>query len=367
MGIRKKNRKRRTLAEVGLSPGTVRAPENELRNSATRLSTFCYNEAQCLEQSFNSVAELKTYLENRKEGCVLWLNVDGLGNSQMIEEIGKLFNLHPLTLEDITHLEQRPKKEDLEHYLYVVVTMLFYSSGSERERVSEQVSIVMGHNAVISFQEQEHTGDVFEVVRNRLRSGKGRMRKLGPDYLCYALLDAIVDYYYVILEDLGERIDGLEQELIGNPTQQTLHVIYALKRELLYVRRLVWPLREVISGLQRDESGMISSSTTIFLRDLYDHVVQVMDSVETFREMLANMLEIYLSSVSHRMNAIMKVLTVITTIFMPLTFIAGVYGMNFKHMPELEMTYGYPLVLLSMLVIVGIMLAYFKKKHWLEF
>ncbi|MGZ5502747.1 MAG: magnesium/cobalt transporter CorA, partial [Halobacteriota archaeon] len=228
---------------------------------------------------------------------------------------------------------------------------------------AEQVSLIVGQNFVLSFQESE--GDVFEPIRERIRNGKGRIRKMGADYLAYSLLDAIVDYYFVILEKQGERIEFLEEELVANPNTQTLQEIHHLKSEMLFLRKAIWPLREVIGALERGESPLIQQSTIVYLRDVYDHTIQAIDTVETSREMVSDLLDIYLSSVSNRMNAIMKVLTIIATIFMPLTFLAGVYGMNFRYMPELEWQWGYPLVWTVMIGVVVCMLIYFRRMQWL--
>jgi len=228
---------------------------------------------------------------------------------------------------------------------------------------AEQVSLVLGSNFVISFQER--VGDVFDEVRDRIRNAKGRIRKMGPDYLAYALLDAVVDNYFTVLEKFGEKIEAAEEELVANPTEKTLKQIHLVKRELLSVRKSVWPLRELISALQRGESGLIQETTGIYLRDMYDHTIQVIDTVESFRDMVSGMLDIYLSSISNKMNAVMKVLTIIATIFIPLTFIAGVYGMNFKYMPELQWRWGYGLILVVMGIVAVIMLFYFRKKKWL--
>jgi magnesium transporter len=240
--------------------------------------------------------------------------------------------------------------------------MLHYSE-EEKETKAEQVSLILGSNYVISFQENE--GDVFDPIRQRIRADKGRIRKMRADYLAYALMDAIVDSYFTILERLGERIEDFEEELVVNPTPETLQAIHHLKREMIFLRKSVWPLREVINRLERWESSLINKSTGIYLRDVYDHTIQVIDAVETFRDMLSGMLDIYLSSVSNRMNEVMKVLTIIATIFIPLTLVAGIYGMNFRFMPELEMPIGYPMVLLSMLFVGMLMVAYFRKKKWL--
>jgi magnesium transporter len=228
---------------------------------------------------------------------------------------------------------------------------------------TEQMSIVFGPNFVISFQET--AGDIFNPIRDRIRFAKGRVRKMGADYLAYSLIDAIVDSYFGILEKIGERIEGLEDDLIDRPTEEILRQIHALKREMMSLRRSVWPMRELISAMQRDESSLICSQTRIYLRDVYDHTIQIIDTIEGFRDIVAGMLDIYLSSISNRTNAIMKVLTMIATIFIPLTFVSGVYGMNFEHMPEIKAWWGYPAVLLLMASVAAVMLTYFRKKKWL--
>jgi magnesium transporter len=248
-------------------------------------------------------------------------------------------------------------------YLYIVLKMI-YDGDQNRPVDAEQVSLILGSNFVISFQEGKE-GDVFDPVRERIRSGKGVIRKMGSDYLVYSLIDAIVDNYFLILEGLGEKIELLEEELVADPTTTTLREIQKFKNQMTFVRRVVWPLREVVGCLGKKESTLVKETTEIYLRDVYDHVVQVMDTIEVYREMLSGMLDIYLSSVSNRLNSVMKVLTVIATIFMPLTFIAGIYGMNFKYMPELEWRWGYPAVWLIVIIIGISMLIYFKKKRWL--
>ncbi|HEO63988.1 MAG TPA: magnesium/cobalt transporter CorA, partial [Candidatus Omnitrophica bacterium] len=245
--------------------------------------------------------------------------------------------------------------------IFIVIKMLTYNDLSGIE--SEQVSLILGANFVLSFQEK--SGDVFDLIRERISSAKGRIRKMGPDYLVYSLLDAVVDSYFAILEKLGEKIEGLEEELVKDPSSKTLQSIHNLKRDTIYLRRSVWPLREVINGILRSESGIVKESSYIFLRDLYDHTIQIIDTVETLRDMVSGMLDIYLSSISNKMNEVMKVLTIIATIFIPLTFIAGVYGMNFHNMPELNWRYGYPVALSAMAAVVVIMITYFKRKRWL--
>jgi magnesium transporter len=293
---------------------------------------------------------------------VTWINIDGLHQIEILEKIGECYGLHPLVLEDILNTDQRPKMEDYSNYIYIVLKMLDQGNKSN-EIATEQISLILGPNFVFSFQEKE--GDVFDPIRERIRNGKGRIRKMGADYLAYALLDSIVDNYFIILEKLSEKIEYLEEKLITRPTPETLQTIHHIKREMIFLRKAIWPLREVIGGLERNESSLIKESTKIYLRDIYDHTIQTIDTIETFRDMVSGMLDIYLSSVSNRLNSVMKVLTIIATIFMPLTFLAGIYGMNFKYMPELEWGWGYPVLWLIMIGIGIFMLAYFKKKNWL--
>lgn len=293
---------------------------------------------------------------------VTWIDVDSVHDIPTLEILGRGFALHPLTIEDIASTEQRPKVEDYGHYVYIVVRMMHETA--EAGLVTEQLSLILGERFVLSFQEGIR-GDVFDPVRTRLRASKGRIRSLGADYLCYALLDAVIDNYFNVLEDLGDRIENVEDALIAAPTSEVLHRLHALKRELLDMRRGVWPLREVVAWMQRDDTPLVGEGTQIYLRDIYDHVIQVIDAIETSRDMLAGMLDMYMSSVSNRMNEIMKVLTIMSTIFIPLTFIAGVYGMNFSFMPELGWEWGYPAVLGVMALSVGGMLRYFRKRRWL--
>jgi len=288
--------------------------------------------------------------------------LDGIHQLDNIEKIGEHFKIHPLVLEDIMNTGQRPKMEDFNDYLFIVLKMLSYDE-EENETKTEQVSLILSSKFVISFQESE--GDVFDPVRERIRSDRGRIRKMGVDYLAYSLIDAIVDNYFMVLEKIGEKIEDIEDELVKNPTPEVLHTIHRLKRELIFLRKSVWPLREVISRLERWESPLIDKSIDIYLRDVYDHTIQVIDALETFRDMLSGMLDIYLSSISNRMNEVMKVLTIIATIFIPLTLISSIYGMNFKYMPELDWFWGYPLVYTVMLAVSAVMLIYFRRKKWL--
>jgi magnesium transporter len=352
-----KTAKRRSR-KSGLPPGTP-VHIGERKREQVRITVMDYDESHFEEKEAKTAEECFPF---RDKPTVTWINVDGLHDVEVIEKIGTHFNLHPLVLEDILNTDQRPKMEDLGDYIFVVLKMLYPGKGNG-EVTGEQVSVVIGSNFVISFQETE--GDVFEQIRDRIRTGKGRVRKMGSDYLGYTLLDAIVDNYFIILENLGDEVELLEEKLVGSPGPQTLRAIHTLKRQLLFLRRAVWPLREVISGLERSEAGLIKKATRLYLRDVYDHTIQAIDTVETFRDMVAGMLDIYLTSLSNKMNEVMKVLTIVATIFIPLTFVAGIYGMNFRHMPELEWHYGYLFAWGLMIAISVFMLLYFRKNKWI--
>ncbi len=327
---------------------------------ASRIRIIDFDESSLREKN---PATLDECLPFRDSDSLTWIDIDGLHDVGLLDRLGNAYGLHPLIMEDILNTDQRPKFDDMEGYIYVVLKMLDFDP-SRMDIVSEQVSIVFGRNFVLSIQEGRE-GDLFEPLRERIRTGKGRIRKMGPDFLAYSLLDTIIDHYFFILERFAEHIEGLEENLISAPGPETLQQIHHLKREMIFLRKSAWPLREVIYGLEKSDSELIRPGTKIFLRDVYDHAVHIIDSIETYREMLSSMLDIYLSSVSNRMNQVMKVLTIIATIFMPLTFLAGIYGMNFKYMPEIGWRWGYPLVLLIMLGVGGLMLSYFKKKNWL--
>jgi magnesium transporter len=345
--------------KAGLSPGSL-VYTGEPRTDTVTLSYIAYTPTRIKEGAFTRPEECFPF---RDETGVSWLNLEGIQDVAEVEKIGAYFHIHPLTLEDVVSTFQRPKIEDFGEYQYLVLKMLSHDVQSSVLQM-EQVSLVFGRNYLVCFQEGA-VGDVFPPVRERLRNEQGRLRRSGPDYLAYALLDVVVDNYFIILEHIGETIEDLQNRLIENPEQEALHQIQHLKRELLTLRKAAWPLREVVSAMERSESPLIQDSTKLYLRDVYDHIIQVIDTVETYREMLSGMLDIYLSSVSNRMNAVMKVLTVIATIFMPLTFIAGVYGMNFRYMPELGSRWGYPGALVTM-VIVGVgMVAWFRRRKWL--
>ncbi len=350
--IKKRSRK------AGLPPGTL-VHIGEKKTEIPRITIIDYDETHFQEREAKSIEECFLFKE---KPTVTWINVDGLHQVDVMEKLGECYGLHPLVMEDILNTDQRPKMEDYGEYIYIVLRALELGSKSN-EVETEQISLVLGSNFVFSFQERK--GDTFDPVRDRIRNGKGRIRKMGADYLAYALLDSIVDNYFIILEKIGEKIEFLEEKLVSGPSPETLQAIQHLKREMIFLRKAIWPLREVISGLERGESSLIKESTRVYLRDVYDHAIQVMDTIETYRDMVSSMLDIYLSSVSNRLNSVMKVLTIIATIFMPLSFLAGVYGMNFKFMPELEWRWSYPLIWLIMVGIGVFMLTYFKKRRWL--
>jgi magnesium transporter len=345
--------------KIGLPPGTL-VHIGEKRIEKSKVSLIDYDDQHVDEREVEAIEECFVF---RDKPTATWINVEGVHQVEVIKKLGECYGFHPLVLEDILNTDQRPKMEIYGNYLYIVLKML-HGGNLNHPVEAEQVSLILGSNFVISFQEGKE-GDIFNPVRERIRSGKGLIRKMGSDYLAYSLLDTIVDNYFLILEKMGERVEFLEEELITNPSNKTLQEIQKFKNEMIFVRKAVWPLREVVSGLGRKESALIKESTEIYLRDVYDHTVQVIDTIEIYREMLSGMLDIYLSSVSNRMNSVMKVLTIIATIFIPLTFIVGIYGMNFKYMPELEWRWGY-LAVWVIIIMIGIsMLIFFKKKKWL--
>lgn len=340
-------------------PGTLHYLGEE-RAGEVKITVYNYSESACQELQVKSVSELQVF---KDLPTTTWVNVDGIHNVEVIEQFGKMFEIHPLIVEDIVHTGQRPKVEDFGSFMYVVVQMLRFDERAHKI-LPEQVSIIFNSKFIILFQEAVE-GDVFNPVRERIKSGKGKIRQEGSDYLLYSILDCVVDNYFVVLEKFGEEIEELEEELLKFPRRSTLEKMHIMKRELLFLRKSVWPLREVIGILHRGESKLIKPTTAIHLRDIYDHSIQVMDTIESFRDMLTGMLDIYLSSVSNRLNEVMKVLTIISTVFIPITFIAGVYGMNFRHMPELEWDYGYYVCLFIMFATAICMLIYFKRRRWL--
>jgi len=321
-----------------------------------------YGPDHCEEQQIDRPEEIRPFLHS---GDVTWVNIDGLGDKATLKTIAELFDLHLLTLADIANVHQRPKVEVYDNYLYFVTRM----RSLEHPLESEQVSIVLGTNWVLSVQ--EHVGDCFDSVRTRIRLGKGRARRHGADYLAYLLVDAVVDQYFPAVDQLSDQIDLLEDDVLFRPGPDVITRVHDVRRELLGIRRAIWPQRDAINLLLRDELPQIRAETRIYFRDVYDHCVQLIDMLETYRELAQGLMDVYLSVMSNRMNEIMKVLTIIATIFIPLTFVAGIYGMNFNpnaspwNMPELNWYFGYPLAMLLMAGIAAGMLVYFVKQGWL--
>ena len=344
--------------KAGLSPGSL-VHIGDKKIEKIKITLMNYDPENLFEKQLPDIEASFPY---RDTPPVSWINVDGLHEIDVIEKIGAHFGIHPLVLEDIVNTGQRPKAEEFENYIYIVLKMLVYDETVDHI-TAEQVSLILGPHFLISFQEKE--GDVFEFVRERIRKSRGRIRKSGCDYLAYALMDAVVDHYFVILEKLGDKIELLEEQLLENTAPGMLEDIHHLKREMIFLRKQVWPLREILNSLIKDPSELIRETTRIFLRDVYDHTIQVIDTIESFRDVLSGLSDLYLSTVSNRMNEVMKVLTVIATIFIPLTFIAGIYGMNFDYMPELKWHWAYPGLWLVLILIFVLMIAWFKKKEWL--
>mgnify|MGYP000848518942 CR=1 FL=1 len=351
----RKNRSRKS----GLPPGTL-VHIGEQKIDVPKITLIQYDEQDFLETEDLSLEQCAGKAGGF--GGISWINIDGIHDIALMEKAGELFGVHSLTLEDILNTEQRPKAEAYEHYLFFSLKMLSLN-GNGSNLLSEQVSLFLGERLVITFQERP--GDVFDPLRERIRQGKGRLRKSKADYLAYSLLDALVDSYFGILERLGEEMEDLEELVLRYPAKQTVTRIHNLKRRILVLRRAVWPLRELVSSFEKSESPLLEHSTRLFLRDVYDHTVQIIDGVEVSREIISGLMDLYLSSLSNRTNEVMKVLTIVATIFIPLTFIAGVYGMNFKYMPELAWKCGYPAIWLVMVAAALGMLWYFRRKKWL--
>jgi len=350
--------------QPGSVPGTLHI---EADAPLPEIILIDYNEESAIRKPLATPEECALYLDTQS---VTWVEVMGLGSEDILQRLGRVFELHPLVLEDIVNVPQRPKVEEYEDQLVIIARMV-----TPKEKgsgfYSEQVSFVLGRSYLLTVQEEPNR-DCLEPVRARIRHNKGTIRKSGPDYLAYTLLDAIIDGFFPVLEDYGEALESLEDEVVSNPTRQTLEKIYRVRRELLTLRRAIWPQRDAINSLIRDGSDLITDEVRVYLRDCYDHAVQVLDMVETYRELGAGLMDVYLSSVSNRMNEIMKLLTVISSIFIPLTFIAGVYGMNFNpekspwNMPELDWYWGYPLCLASMGAIAAGLVVFFWQRGWFK-
>lgn len=340
------------------SPGTIKYIWKK-RSSKVKMDIINYNETNFSEKK---ISKIEDSILLKDDKSITWLNVMGVHNEALIHEIGEKYNIHPLVLEDITNTTKRPKIEEYDDYLYIIVKMIYFSKKTKEVEV-EQVSLIVGSNYVITFHEKE--SDILDWVKNRLRTFKGKIRKLWSDYLMYAIIDSIVDQYFYVIEQISENIEGLEEELMLWSGQELLNKIYSLKKEIVFLKKSVWPLREVVNTLQHGENKLINEYTFIFLRDLYDHTIQVIETVETFRDLISWMLDLYLSTVSNKMNEIMKVLTIFGTIFIPLTFIAWVYWMNFEHMPELTGERSYYIWWIIIIFIVITILLLFKRKKWI--
>jgi len=349
----------RSHHKAGLAPGTLQAPKDAIQPVIT---VFAYDIDGIEEPKITNVAEIAPYI---KKWPTIWVNVDGLGDAKVISALGEMFGLHPLAQEDVLHIPQRAKVEEYDNHMFATMRMVT----KENDMPSlEQISIFWGKNFVITFQED--IGDVFDGVRERLRKGGRRLRMAHADYMAYALIDAVIDGYFPILEDYGDRLDELEQQILARPSRDEMTRIHKTKRELQAMRLCVWPIREALNKITAD-TKLVRKETLVFLRDCQDHVIQILDIVENYRERVSSLSDLYLSSISNRMNEVMKVLTIISTIFMPLTFIVGIYGMNFNtevspyNMPELNHPYGYVITLGVMAVIVILMFIFFRGLGWL--
>ena len=349
---------RRMARKVGMPPGSL-VYTGDKEHLPAKITITRYNGDTLVERQVDSFSECQLVGD---PGEVTWINVTGISKVTDLERVGECFKIHPLVLEDILEVGQRPKVEDYDEYLYIVLNSIQPVAGGE-ELVAEEISLVLGPHYLLSFYAGD--GDIYAPIRERLLQAKGRIRKLGADYLAYSLIDLVVDNYFVELEKFGDQMESLEDEVVANPSPRTLRDVHQFKNDMIMLRKSLWPLREVIARLERRESPLISENLGKYFRDVYDHTIIAIDTVETYRDILSGMLDIYLSSMSNRLNSIMKVLTIIATIFMPLTFITSLYGMNFKHMPELQWEYGYFMVLGMVVVIALGMIEYFRRKHWI--
>lgn len=345
--------------QIGAPPGTLIYYGRET-NAPVKITLIQYNEQEVFEKSYDNIGDC---LEHTHAGMVRWINVDGVHDTSIVEKVGKRFKIHPLTLEDIVNTNQRAKFEDYDHYVVCMMKMLL--DNDDGTITAEQLTIVLlDDGTVVSFQEADG-GDVFDIIRMRIRQGKGRIRRSAADYLAYALVDTVVDSYFGLLERIGDSVETIEDRLMHNPQREDLSALHQLKRDMLFVRKAVWPVREMVSNIDRSRTKLFSDETGIYLRDVYDHSIRVIDTVETYRDLLSGMMDLYLSSVSNKMNEVMKTLTIITTIFVPLTFVAGVYGMNFDNMPELHSRNGYYIIMGLMGVLAIFLVGYFRRKRWL--
>lgn len=366
MSSKPSRRKRRRVrihrrTQVGAAPGTLVA---DPAAHPPHVYVMAYGPDKFLEREITS-NHAQTIAPLLSEFPVVWVNVDGLGDTSVIESIGHLFQLHPLAMEDVVHVHQRAKLEEYHEHLFIVARM----PGSDGRLDSEQLSLFLGKRSVLTFQDRP--GDCLDSVRERIRRSRGVLRSYGPDYLTYVLLDATIDAYFPVLERVSERVDALEDHIIALSDDRTVPMIHDVKSDLLLLRRAVWPHREMFNGLIRETTELVGDETRVHLRDCYDHTAQLIDLIEVYREVTADLRDMYLSMVNQRTNEVMKVLTIIATLFMPLTFIVGIYGMNYDpdsspwNMPELRWYYGYPACLATCLLVTIGMLVYFRKKKWI--
>jgi magnesium transporter len=346
---------KKAIDDSGSPPGLLQY-DDKVKEEDVTIRVFNYNDEEIIEEEFEEISE---EIFEPKEGYKKWVDIDGVHNKELISKMGARFNLHPLVLEDIWNTRQRPKLEEQENALVIILNSIYLN---DTEVKTGQISLIINDDIVVSLQEKGT--EALNPIRERIRRMQGKIRGSGSDYLAYTLIDAVVDKYLAVLEDLGIMIEKLEDKLIEEPEQEDLEMIQEFKKEMIFLRKIVWPLIQIDNKLIRSRSDFIKESTEIYLKDVYDHLTQVIDEIEVLRDMLSSMLDIYMSSSSNKMNEVMQVLTIVATIFIPLTFIVGVYGMNFEYMPELEMRMGYPVVMIVMLVIAVVMLLYFKWKDW---
>ncbi|MBU6204768.1 MAG: magnesium/cobalt transporter CorA [Bacteroidetes bacterium] len=351
-------RKPKQSTKSGLPPGRVVYIGNK-EDAPVRITVIDYDSNDLKEISVNNVQDIAQY--QFTQTCS-WINIDGIHKTDIIEDVGKLYQIHPLILEDIVNTQQRPKLEVHDDYVFIVFKMLDYDYATN-EVIIEQVSMILGHNYVISFQ--ENIGDVFEQLRSRIRNPESRFRQNGSDYLVFALLDCVVDNYFTVIEKLDEQLEEFENDAFNNPGKHIAERLNKIRRDTIYIRKAVWPLREMVNHMLSGDIKPIKAETHIYLRDLYDHTIQVLDTIEMYRDVLSGIMDVYLSNLSYKMNEVMKTLTIISSLFIPLTFIVGVYGMNFEHMPELKLANGYFMIWAVMILVALIMFVYMKAKKWL--
>lgn len=357
--------KRKYKNKRGMPPGSL-IFTGEQKMPVLKIIAIDYDDKSYYEKEIKNIEELK---QHRDSSRVTWINISGLHEVDKLAQIGDIFGLHPLIIEDILNVNHLPKLEDYDNYLFLIAKMIDVKKNEKELKIEQLSFVLLKNNYLLTFQEVE--GDVFNIIRERIRGDKGRIRKLGADYLMYRLLDAIVDNYFFVLQDMDDAMEDVEDDLIYNPNRSTIEAIHSMRKQVIKIRRAVTPLRDIVFSIERERYPFIAKSTYIFLRDLYDHIRQNIETMENYREILNGMLEIYLSSSGQKLNEVVKVLTIISTIFIPLTFLAGIYGMNFNttasrwNMPELNWQFGYPLVLIIMVIIAAAMILFFKKKDWL--